>query len=75
MQNIAGEPGRIGEQENDLSQIENATDKRREQGCVTVVDKVKRLEAGQKVETGQPQSDFTIAVQEDYDMVQVLETN
>ncbi|OBT81520.1 hypothetical protein VE02_10001 [Pseudogymnoascus sp. 03VT05] len=73
------EPTRIGGQEDDASQLENVTDKRRDQSCVTVAEEVKRLEVAEKkveeerlkAERWQSQSDFAVAIREEYDVVQV----
>lgn len=71
------EPKRTGGQENDVSQLENVTGKRRDQSCVAVAEEVKRLEVAEKkveeerlkAEREQRQSNFAVAIQEDYDVV------
>lgn len=73
------EPTDIGIQANDVSQLEIAADNRRDQSCVTVAEQVKKLEVAEKkveeerlkAERRQSQSDFAIAIREEYDVVQV----
>lgn len=47
-----GEPTRIRGQDKGISQLENATDKRREQSCMAIIEEVERLEAEEKVKGG-----------------------
>jgi hypothetical protein len=73
------EPTDIKGQANDISQLEIATGNKRDQSCVTVAEQVKKLEVAEKkveeerlkAERRQSQSDFAIAIREEYDVVQV----